>query len=59
MGRTLTKEAKMNYSGMDMHSNNGVVVVTDEQDRVVAEKRLPNDLERIPGFLEPWRGEIA
>jgi hypothetical protein len=30
----------MNRSGIDLHSNNGVVVVTDGQDRMVAEKRL-------------------
>ena len=29
----------MNYSGIDLHSNNSVVVVTDEEDRVVAAKR--------------------
>ena len=29
----------MNYSGIDLHSNNSVVTVTDEADRVVAEKR--------------------
>jgi transposase len=36
----------MKYSGIDLHSNNCVVVVTDEEDRVVVEKRLPNELER-------------
>jgi transposase len=49
----------MNYSGIDLHSNNSVVVVTDEGDRVVAERRLPNDLGKILGFLEPWRGELT
>ena len=34
----------MKYSGIDLHSNNSVVTVTDEEDRVMAEKRLPNDL---------------
>ena len=32
------------YGGIDLHSNNCVVVVLDEEDRVVYEKRLPNDL---------------
>ena len=49
----------MKYSGIDLHSNNSVVTVTDEGDRVVAEKRLPNDLARIVGFLSPWRDELA
>jgi transposase len=33
--------------------------VTDDTDRVVAEKRLPNDLAKIIGFLLPWRDELA
>jgi transposase len=49
----------MNYSGIDLHSNNSVVSVMDEQDRVVAEKRLPNDLSKILAFLSPWRGAMA
>lgn len=32
----------MKYSGIDLHSNNSLVTVMDEEDRVVAEKRLPN-----------------
>jgi hypothetical protein len=31
----------MNYSGIDLHSNNGVASVIDQTDRVVAEMRLP------------------
>ncbi len=49
----------MKYSGIDLHSNNSVVTVIDDNDRVVAEKRLPNDLARITGFLSPWREELA
>jgi len=49
----------MKYSGIDLHSNNSVVTVTDEEDRVIAEKRLPNDLAKIVGFLQPWRDELA
>lgn len=43
----------MKYSGIDLHSNNCVVVVTDEEDRVVVEKRLPNELEKILALLSP------
>lgn len=49
----------MKYSGIDLHSNNSVVTVTDEEDRVVAEKRLPNDLGKrrfIPRICQPSRG---
>ncbi len=49
----------MNYSGIDLHSNNSVVTVTDDDDRVVAEKRLPNDLAKILSFLLPWREALA
>lgn len=49
----------MNYSGIDLHSNNSVVTVTDESDRVVAEKRLPNDLAKILAFLLPWRETLV
>ncbi|KAI3605758.1 Mobile element protein (plasmid) [Cupriavidus necator H850] len=49
----------MNYSGIDLHSNNSVVTVIDETDRVVAERRLPNDLEKILAFLGPWKDELA
>jgi transposase len=36
-----------------------VVTVIDETDRVMAEKRLPNDLTRILAFLAPWQAELA
>jgi len=49
----------MNYSGIDLHSNNSVVTVTDEADRVMAEKRLPNDLSKILAFLLPWQADLA
>lgn len=49
----------MNYSGIDLHSNNSVVSVTDEEDRVVAEKRLPNNLANILEFLMPWQAALA
>lgn len=49
----------MKYSGIDLHSNNSVVTVMDEADRVVSEKRLPNDLGKIIGFLAPWRAELS
>ena len=45
----------MMYGGIDLHSNNSVVAVIDEADRVVAKKRLPNDLVKIVGFLSRCR----
>ena len=49
----------MKYSGIDLHSNNCVVVVTDEQDHVLEEKRVPNDLVVIVKLLEPHREDLA
>jgi transposase len=34
-----------------------LVTVTDEKGRVVAEKRPPNDLEKMLALLLPWREE--
>jgi transposase len=47
------------YCGIDLHSNNGVVAVLDEQDRTVYEKRLPNDLETIIEVLCIYQAELA
>ena len=49
----------MKYSGIDLHSNNCVVVVTDEQDHVLEEKRVPNDLVVILKLLETHREDLA
>jgi transposase len=53
------KEAEMKYCGIDLHSNNSVVLVTDEADRIVWQKRLPNDLGQIQTALEPHRDELV
>jgi hypothetical protein len=49
----------MRYCGIDLHSNNSVVVVSDEGDRIVFDKRLPNDLGQIRAALEPHREELV
>ena len=46
------------YSGIDLHSNNSVVVVIDENDRVLCERRVPNNLEQIVALLAPHRGDL-
>jgi hypothetical protein len=38
------------YGGIDLHANNSVVVLLNEQDQVIYQKRLPNHL---PTILEP------
>ena len=47
------------YGAIDLHSNNSMVVVIDEQDRVVYERRLPNDLRTILGHLAAYREAIV
>jgi transposase len=49
----------MKYSGIDLHSNNCVVVITDENDKIVVSKRTPNRLEEIIALLEPHRDELV
>jgi len=46
------------YSGIDLHSNNSVVSVLDETDRIVYERRLDNDLERIKCELRPYQEQL-
>lgn len=47
------------YGGIDLHSNNSVLVLIDEEDRVVVEKRLRNDLAQILGELAPYRKKLS
>jgi hypothetical protein len=35
------------YIGIDLHSNNSVVLVSDDEDRVIFQKRMANDLKLI------------
>ena len=49
----------MRFCGIDLHSNNSVVVITDEMDKVLASRRCPNDLSKIVAVLEPHRAELA
>ena len=47
------------YCGIDLHSNNSVVVMIDDEDRVVYEKRLPNLLDTILFELSRYKKKIA
>jgi transposase len=46
------------YGAIDLHSTNNVMVVIDEQDQVVYQKRLPNDLVMIVEQLSPYRSSL-
>lgn len=47
------------YGGIDLHSNNSVVALLDEQDRVVYRQRLANDAPRVLEALAPYREGIV
>jgi transposase len=56
----LEEEIQMKmYGAIDLHSNNNVVTITDEHDRVVFEKRLRNDLAIVLKHLSPYQKEIT
>jgi len=46
------------YGGIDLHSNNNVTVLIDEQDQVVYQKRLSNDLSLITQQLAGYRDRL-
>ncbi|SIT51133.1 transposase [Paraburkholderia piptadeniae] len=47
------------FSGIDLHSNNSVVVVSDEADRIVYQRRLPNDPLQSRAALAPHREDLV
>jgi transposase len=46
------------YGGIDLHANNSVVVLINEHDQVIYQKRCPNDLTTILGHVAPHRADI-
>lgn len=46
------------YAAIDLHSNNGVLSILDDHDRVVFERRLPNDLGQVLQALAPYRDAL-
>ncbi|MFA6301697.1 MAG: hypothetical protein WC627_01005 [Legionella sp.] len=47
------------YGGIDLHSNNCVVVLVDMDSREVLRKRINNDISKIIALLDPWKNNIA
>ena len=47
------------YCGIDLHSNNSVISIIDDADKVIYEKRLANDLKSILGALLPYRDDLV
>jgi len=46
------------YGGIDLHSNNSVIALLDEEDRTVYRKRLGNDLGMILEELAPYQTSL-
>lgn len=46
------------YCGIDLHSNNNVVVVSNEEDKVVYRKRLINEPGVVLSALSPFSAEL-
>jgi transposase len=46
------------YCGIDLHGNNNVISVIDEEDRSVFGKRISNELKSVLSALEPYRNSI-
>src|ERR671938_1880967 len=46
------------YGGIDLHANNSVIVLLNEQDEVIYRKRLPNALPTILEQLAPYHTEV-
>ena len=46
------------YGKIDLHANNSVIVLLNEQDEVIYRKRLSNDLPTILEQLAPYHTEM-
>jgi len=47
------------YAAIDLHSNNSVLAVIDENDALKVRRRLPNDIAAIRAALEPFREQLV
>jgi len=46
------------YCAIDLHSNNNVPVVIDDNDKVLFSKRLPNHLPTVISALSPFKSDL-
>lgn len=46
------------YAAIDLHSNNGVLTVIDDDDKVLKQRKLPNELAAFVRELEPFRATL-
>lgn len=46
------------FAGCDLHSNNTVIGILDEEGKRIYKKRVPNDLDQILNHLKPFKNEM-
>ena len=46
------------YAGIDLHSSNSYLVVIDDEDKRLFEKRLSNEKENILAALKPFKKNL-
>lgn len=46
------------YSAIDLHSDNNFIVIIDNNDSILFQRRLPNDLGTVLSVLEPYKGGL-
>jgi transposase len=56
--RKETNMTKALMAGIDLHSNNVMIGIVDQQGRRVAHQKLPCELARVVGFLKPYRARL-
>ena len=47
------------YCGIDLHSNNSLISLIDDDNRLISEKRLDNNLQAIEQHLQPYQDDIS
>jgi len=47
------------YAGSDLHGNNNLLGIIDEEGKRVFKKKVPNDPQLVRDVLEPYKGEIV
>lgn len=46
------------YCAIDLHSTNNVPVIIDDHDKILFQKRLPNDLPKVISALKPFKEDL-
>ena len=47
------------YCGIDLHSNNSLISIIDDTDRLISEQRLENNLDTITPYLQPFANDLT